>query len=160
MKQPSNAQDDTGAVPDFSLPATGGASFNLSGQRGRYVVLYFYPKDSTPGCTTEAMEFRDLHEAFIARGAVIAGVSRDSLRSHENFRSRLDLPFPLLSDADEALCARFAVIRDKKMYGKDVRGIERSTFLIGPDGRLLKEWRGIKAPGHAAEVLAAIPVKG
>lgn len=146
-------------VTDFSLPATGDAEFRLSNQRGSYVVLYFYPKDSTPGCTTEAMEFRDLHPAFAARGVVIAGISRDSLKSHENFRRKLDLPFALLSDAGEEACRQFDVIRNKKLYGKEVRGIERSTFLIGPQGDLLQEWRGVRAPGHAAEVLAAIPAK-
>lgn len=147
------------AINDFSLPATGDGVFRLGAARGSYVVLYFYPKDSTPGCTTEAMEFRDLNPEFQARNAIVAGISRDSLKSHENFRRKLELPFALLSDADEAVCTQFDVIRNKKLYGKDVRGIERSTFLIGPDGSLLREWRGIRAPGHAAEVLAAIPAR-
>lgn len=146
-------------VTDFSLPSTGDEDFRLSAQRGSYVVLYFYPKDSTPGCTTEAMEFRDLHPAFVEQRTVIAGISRDSLKSHDNFRRKLELPFALLSDAEETACRQFDVIRNKKLYGKEVRGIERSTFLIGPDGDLVREWRGVRAPGHAAEVLAAIPAK-
>ena len=140
-------------VADFTLPATGGTDFSLAAQRGRIVVLYFYPKDSTPGCTTEAQQFRDLHADFTAAGCVIAGVSRDSLRSHENFRNRQELPFDLLSDAEEVLCSRFAVIKQKKLYGKEVRGIERSTFVIDGSGILRHEWRGVKVPGHAQEVL-------
>jgi len=140
-------------VADFTLPATGGEAFTLSAHRGHTVVLYFYPKDSTPGCTTEAQQFRDLHAAFAAAGAIVAGVSRDSLRSHENFRAKQELPFALLSDADETLCNRFQVIKQKKLYGKEVRGIERSTFVIDGKGVLRKEWRGVKVPGHAEEVL-------
>ena len=143
-------------VSDFSIPATGGSDFRLADFRGRKIVLYFYPKDSTPGCTTEAQEFRDLHPEFARAGCVIAGVSRDSLRSHENFKSKQGLPFELLSDADEALCQQFAVIKEKKLYGKPVRGIERSTFLIDGKGVLRHEWRGVKAPGHAQEVLARV----
>lgn len=143
-------------ISDFTVPATGGEAFRLSQHEDAYVVLYFYPKDNTPGCTTEAMEFRDLHAGFVKAGAQVAGVSRDSLKSHEGFRSKLELPFALLSDGDETLCTQFDVIRQKKLYGKDVRGIERSTFLIGPGRQLLKSWRGIKAPGHAAEVLATL----
>ena len=142
-------------VPDFSAPATGGP-VTLSALRGRAVVIYFYPKDSTPGCTTEAMQFRDLHAEYIAAGAVILGVSRDSLKSHENFKTKLGLPFELISDGDEAVCRQFGVIRQKMMYGKTVHGIERSTFLIGRDGRVAREWRAVKADGHAAEVLAAV----
>ncbi|MDX9993869.1 MAG: peroxiredoxin [Rhodocyclaceae bacterium] len=143
-------------VPDFSLPATSGTTFQLAELRGRPLVIYFYPKDSTPGCTTEAGQFRDLHTQFVAAGGSIWGVSRDSLKSHENFRSKLGLPFELLCDADETACALFDVIRMKNMYGKQVRGIERSTFLIDRDGRLAREWRGVKVDGHAAEVLAAL----
>lgn len=143
-------------VPDFSLPATGGRTFRLAALRGRPLVIYFYPKDSTPGCTTEAGQFRDLHDAFAAAGASIWGVSRDSLKSHENFKAKLGLPFELLSDADETVCRLFDVIRMKNMYGKQVRGIERSTFLIDAAGRLAREWRGVKVEGHAAEVLAAL----
>ena len=140
-------------VPDFSLPATGGKNFMLSGARGRTLVLYFYPKDSTPGCTAEAQQFRDLYPAFVEAGCTVVGVSRDSLRSHENFKSKQELPFELLSDADETLCAQFAVIKTKTLYGKQVRGVERSTFVIDAGGALRREWRGIKAPGHAQEVL-------
>ena len=140
-------------VSDFELPATGPTPFRLSAQRGKTVVLYFYPKDSTPGCTTEAQQFRDLHADFLAAGCVLAGVSRDSLRSHENFKTKQALPFELISDTDETLCQRFGVIKEKKLYGKQVRGIERSTFVIDAHGILRREWRGIKVPGHAQEVL-------
>lgn len=140
-------------VSDFELPATGPTPFRLSAQRGKTVVLYFYPKDSTPGCTTEAQQFRDLHADFLAAGCVLAGVSRDSLRSHENFKTKQALSFELISDTDETLCQRFGVIKEKKLYGKLVRGIERSTFVIDAHGILRREWRGIKVPGHAQEVL-------
>jgi peroxiredoxin Q/BCP len=142
-------------VPDFAVPSTSG-TFRLSDHRGRAVVLYFYPKDSTPGCTTEGAAFRDAHDAFLAANAVIAGVSRDSLRSHANFRTKMGFPFDLLSDEDEALCRQFDVIRDKKMYGRTVRGIERSTFVVDREGRLVREWRGVKVPGHVDEVLAFV----
>lgn len=140
-------------LADFTLPATGGTTFQLDAQRGHPVVLYFYPKDSTPGCTTEAQEFRDLHPEFAACGCVLAGISRDSLRAHENFREKLGLPFPLLSDSEEILCNRFAVIKLKNLYGKQVRGIERSTFVIDREGVLRRAWRGVKVAGHAREVL-------
>jgi peroxiredoxin Q/BCP len=143
-------------VPDFSIPATGAAAFRLSEYKGHPVVLYFYPKDNTPGCTTEGAQFRDLHKQFAKLGAVVAGVSRDSVKSHERFKAKMEFPFPLLSDADEKLCTLFDVIKMKNMYGKQVRGIERSTFLIGPDGRLVREWRKVKVDGHAAEVLDAV----
>jgi peroxiredoxin Q/BCP len=143
------------AVPDFTAAATG-ENFTLSKVRGKPVVIYFYPKDSTPGCTTEAMQFRDLHSEFAKAGASVFGVSRDSLKSHENFKSKLGLPFELISDGDETLCRLFDVIKTKNMYGKQVLGIERSTFLIDKNGRLCKEWRGIKADGHAAEVLESL----
>jgi len=142
-------------VADFSLDSTQG-SFTLSGVRGRTLVLYFYPKDNTPGCTNESADFRDLHPAFVAAGAIVCGVSRDSLRSHESFRTKLGLPFALLSDPDEVLCSQFGVMKLKNMYGKQVRGVERSTFVIDGDGRLVREWRGVKVPGHAAEVLAFV----
>jgi peroxiredoxin Q/BCP len=142
-------------VPDFTAPATGG-DITLSGLRGKKVVLYFYPKDNTPGCTTEGLQFRDLYPKFQKAGAEIVGVSRDSLRSHENFKAKLELPFPLISDADEALCSLFGVIKMKKMYGKEVRGIERSTFLIDSEGILRREWRGVKVPGHVDETLEAV----
>ncbi|PRH39932.1 peroxiredoxin [Burkholderia vietnamiensis] len=142
-------------VPDFTAPATGG-DISLSGLKGRKLVLYFYPKDNTPGCTTEGLQFRDLYPKFTKAGAEVIGVSRDSLRSHDNFKAKLELPFPLISDADEALCTLFDVIKMKKMYGKEVRGIERSTFLIDADGVLRQAWRGIKVPGHADDVLSAV----
>jgi peroxiredoxin Q/BCP len=142
-------------VADFTLASTQG-SFRLAQARGSKLVIYFYPKDNTPGCTNESADFRDLHPQFEAAGAVVVGVSRDSLRSHESFRGKLGLPFALLSDADEALCQQFGVIKLKNMYGKQVRGIERSTFLIDAAGVLAREWRGVKVPGHAAEVLAFV----
>jgi len=140
-------------VPDFSLPATGGGTFRLSEHRGKKLVLYFYPKDNTPGCTTEGMQFRDLHMNFAKAGCDIYGISRDSLRSHENFKAKLHFPFALLSDADEQVCKQFDVIKLKNMYGKQVRGIVRSTFVIDGEGRLARAWRGVKVPGHAQEVL-------
>ena len=140
-------------IPEFQLPATGGQPFSLAAVRGKTLVLYFYPKDSTPGCTTEAQQFRDLHDEFVQAGCVIAGISRDSVKSHENFKAKQNLPFTLISDADETLCTQFAVIKEKKLYGKLVRGIERSTFVIDGQGVLRREWRGVKAPGHAQEVL-------
>jgi peroxiredoxin Q/BCP len=140
-------------VPDFSLPSTGGGTFSLSGHRGKTLVLYFYPKDNTPGCTTEGMQFRDLHMNFTRANCAVFGVSRDSLKSHENFKAKMHFPFELLSDAEETACAVFGVIKMKNMYGKKVRGIERSTFVIDGEGRLAREWRGVKVPGHAQEVL-------
>lgn len=140
-------------IPDFSLPATSNTVFRLSEKTGKVVVIYFYPKDSTPGCTTESQQFRDLHEAFAAVNAEILGISRDSLKSHENFKSKQALPFELGSDADEAVCNLFGVMKLKNMYGKQVRGIERSTFVIDGGGVLRREWRGVKVPGHAEEVL-------
>lgn len=140
-------------LPDFALPTTGGQTFTLSGQAGKVVVIYFYPKDSTPGCTTEGQNFRDLHAEFSAVDAVILGISRDSLKSHENFKAKQEFPFALGSDADEAVCNLFGVIKQKMMYGKQVRGIERSTFVIDRAGVLRREWRGVKVPGHVQEVL-------
>jgi len=145
-------------VPDFDAAATDGA-FSLAHHRaqnhGQSLVLYFYPKDHTPGCTTESQDFRDLYADFLAVNCQIVGVSRDSLKSHASFREKQSLPFALISDADEALCTLFDVIKMKNMYGKQVRGIERSTFLIAPDGTLAAEWRKVKVAGHAAAVLAA-----
>lgn len=141
-------------IEDFTLPSTGG-DFTLSAA-ARPLVIYFYPKDSTPGCTTESAAFRDLHGEFTAAGATVVGISRDSLKSHQNFKSKLELPFELLSDPDETACALFGVMKMKNMYGKQVRGVERSTFVIGADNRILREWRGVKVPGHAEEVLAFI----
>jgi len=132
---------------------TGEQTFQLSGRPARHTVLFFYPKDNTPGCTTENIAFRDLHEQFQAAGTEIYGISRDSLRSHEGFKSKLGLPFELISDPEEALCQQFGVMKMKQMYGKTVRGIERSTFVIDAGGQLVKEWRGVKVPGHVDEVL-------
>ena len=139
-------------VKDFEAASTDG-TFRLSEHAGHPVVLYFYPKDNTPGCTTEGVQFRDLYPRFEKLGAVVAGVSRDSLKSHENFKAKMGFPFPLLSDSDEALCTQFGVIKMKNMYGKKVRGIERSTFVVDKAGNLAREWRGVKVPGHAEEVL-------
>ena len=140
-------------VPDFSLPATGGTTFSLSATRGNKVVLYFYPKDNTPGCTVEGADFRDRHKEFRRADCQVYGVSRDSVKSHENFKSKMKFPFELLADPDEAVCEQFGVMKLKSMYGKKVRGIERSTFVIDGQGRLAHEWRGVKVPGHAEEVL-------
>lgn len=143
-------------VPDFSLPATGGATFKLSASKARFTVLYFYPKDNTPGCTNQGAQFRDLHPEFLKAGAEVYGISRDSLKSHENFKAKLQFPFELLSDAEETACNVFKVIKMKNMYGKQVRGIERSTFVIDAKGVLRHEWRGVKVPGHAQEVLDVV----
>ncbi len=140
-------------VADFELPVTGEKSFQLSALLGKKVVLYFYPRDSTPGCTTEAQQFRDLYPQFQSAGCEIYGISRDSLKSHQNFKAKQDLPFELLSDGEEKACALFGVIKMKNMYGKQVRGIERSTFVIDADGMLRREWRGVRVAGHAQEVL-------
>jgi peroxiredoxin Q/BCP len=139
-------------VADFTAESTGGP-FKLAAQKGHPVVLYFYPKDNTPGCTVEGTQFRDLYPQFKKLGAVVAGCSRDSLKSHEGFKSKMAFPFELISDVDEKLCSQFGVIKMKNMYGKKVRGIERSTFVIDRDGKLAKEWRGVKVPGHAETVL-------
>jgi peroxiredoxin Q/BCP len=140
-------------ISDFTLPATDGATFTLSSARGQHLVLFFYPKDNTPGCTTEAQQFRDLHESFCQANCIVAGISRDSLKSHENFKAKFTLPFELLSDTDETVCNLFGVMKQKMMYGKQVRGIERSTFVFDSQGILRHEWRGLKADGHAQEVL-------
>ncbi|MYM41780.1 peroxiredoxin [Duganella qianjiadongensis] len=141
------------AVSDFSAAMTGGQTFQLAGRPARYTVLFFYPKDNTPGCTTENIAFRDLYAQFQAAGTEIYGISRDSLRSHEGFKTKLGLPFELISDPDEALCLQFGVMKMKQMYGKTVRGIERSTFVIDAQGQIVKEWRGVKVAGHVDEVL-------
>ncbi|MFB9240850.1 peroxiredoxin [Massilia antarctica] len=141
---------------DFSAVMTGAKPFQLSGRPARYTVLYFYPKDNTPGCTTESIAFRDLHAQFQQAGTEIYGISRDSLRSHEGFKSKLGLPFELISDPEEAMCLQFGVMKMKNMYGKQVRGVERSTFVIDADGKLMKEWRGVKVPNHAEDVLEFI----
>ena len=142
-------------VPDFSAASTDG-EFSLSAQRGRKLVLYFYPKDNTPGCTNESIDFRDRSQQFDEAGATIVGVSRDSLKSHDGFRARHALPFALISDPDETLCELFGVMKLKNMYGRQVRGIERSTFLIDADGKLAHAWRGVRVPGHADEVLQQV----
>jgi peroxiredoxin Q/BCP len=145
------------AVPDFQLPATSGKTFQLSDYHaenlGKNVVLYFYPKDSTPGCTTQGLQFRDAYVDFQSLNTEIFGVSRDSLKSHENFKEKFSFPFELLADTEELACTLFGVMKMKNMYGKQVRGIERSTFIIDKNGVLAKEWRGVKVEGHAAEVL-------
>ena len=142
-------------VPAFSVPQSDGSSFKLADARGSKLVLYFYPRDMTPGCTTESQDFRDLHAAFRRAKTQIIGVSRDSCASHQRFREKEKLPFELLSDADEKLCQLFDVIKEKNMYGKKVLGIERSTFLIDAAGVLVQEWRKVKVTGHADDVLAA-----
>lgn len=141
------------AVSDFALPATGGKEFRLSAVKSRRVVLYFYPKDNTPGCTIEGSQFRDLHPRFVKAGCSVYGISRDSLKLHENFKAKMGFPFELLSDEDEKVCNQFGVMKMKNMYGKKVRGIERSTFVLDRDCVIRREWRGVKVPGHAQEVL-------
>jgi thioredoxin-dependent peroxiredoxin len=142
-------------VADFQAQATSGQTVKLSALKGQQVVIYFYPKDSTPGCTTEGQGFRDQFAAFQAANTLIFGVSRDSLKAHENFKSKQAFPFELISDKDEALCQLFGVIKLKKLYGKEYLGIERSTFLLDSQGVLRQEWRGVKVPGHVDAVLAA-----
>ncbi len=139
-------------VPNFSASCTN-AEFKLSDHIGKNLVIYFYPKDNTPGCTTEGENFRDLYPEFKAANCEVFGVSRDSIKSHENFKAKLDLPFELISDPDEAVCTLFDVMKMKNMYGKQVRGVERSTFVINKKGLLAQQWRGLKVPGHAQQVL-------
>lgn len=143
-------------VADFKCAATGDQTFHLKEQRGQRVVIYFYPKDATPGCTTEGQDFRDLHAKFKRQNTLIVGVSRDSIASHEKFKAKHDFPFELLADENEKVCRKFDVIREKKLYGRTFMGIERSTFLIDEDGKLRAEWRKVRVKGHAAEVLAAV----
>ncbi|MBA0901082.1 MAG: peroxiredoxin [Candidatus Nitrotoga sp.] len=140
-------------VADFAIPATSGVIFKLSSTRGKRLVIYFYPKDDTPGCTTESQQFRDLYADFKKINCEVVGVSRDDLKSHEAFKAKFTLPFALLSDTEATVCDQFGVIKLKNLYGKQIKGIERSTFVINCDGFLIKEWRGIKADGHAQEVL-------
>ncbi|MEO0574190.1 MAG: peroxiredoxin [Pseudomonadota bacterium] len=140
-------------VKDFKAAATSDQQIHLKSLRGKQVVLYFYPKDATPGCTNESIDFTNLHSKFKRANTLIFGISRDSLTSHEKFKAKHDMPFELISDADEALCRYFDVIKEKNMYGKKVMGIERSTFLIGADGKLAHEWRKVKVAGHADAVL-------
>jgi thioredoxin-dependent peroxiredoxin len=142
-------------VKDFSLPSSGGTTWSLGQAAGRKLVIYFYPKDMTSGCTRESQDFRDLYSAFRKAGVDIVGVSRDSVKSHDKFIDKEKLPFPLLCDADEKLCKQFDVIQEKSLYGKKYLGIERSTFLLDPNGILRREWRKVKVPGHAEEVLEA-----
>lgn len=146
-------------APDFTALSTAGV-FILHQQMGKHLVLYFYPKDNTPGCTTEAQQFSVLNKDFATANTVIVGVSRDSIKSHENFIAKQNIPYALISDPDEMVCETFGVMKLKNMYGKQVRGIERSTFVIDAKGQLVREWRGVKVPGHAAEVLAFVQSLG
>ncbi len=143
-------------VPDFEAIATSDIKFSPKSYLGKKLILYFYPKDMTPGCTTEALQFRDLYAEFEQAGAVIFGVSRDNLASHDKFRTQLELPFDLIADTEEKLCHMFGVVKNKIMYGKKVKGIERSTFLVDAEGVLRQEWRGVKVAGHVQEVLEAV----
>jgi peroxiredoxin Q/BCP len=147
-------------VKDFKAEATSDTAVRLKELRGQNVVLYFYPKDSTPGCTQEGQDFRDLHTKFRRQKTVIFGVSRDSLASHEKFKAKQNFPFELISDPDETLCKQFDVIKEKKLYGRTFMGVERSTFLIDKDGKLRGEWRKVKVKGHADEVLEAVRALG
>ena len=143
-------------VPDFALPSTGDKTFRLSQHRGEALVLYFYPKDNTPGCTEEGIQFRDRYAEFQNAKCSIYGISRDSVRSHEGFKAKMTFPFDLLSDADERVCEMFGVMKMKNMYGKKVRGVERSTFVIDRAGVVRKEWRGVRVPDHAQAVLDVV----
>ncbi|MCE7913164.1 MAG: peroxiredoxin [Nitrosomonas sp. PRO4] len=147
-------------VENFVLPATGGGNFSLADNLGKTLVIYFYPKDDTPGCTTEGQDFRDHWSAFSEKNCIIVGVSRDSINSHEKFKEKMQFPFDLLSDTDEKVCNLFDVMKMKNMYGKQARGIERSTFVIDEQGILRKEWRGVKVPGHVQEVLNFVSTMG
>ncbi len=140
-------------VSEFELPSTGSKTFKLSEHLGKTLIIYFYPKDSTPGCTSQGQQFRDAYSEFQTAGAEIFGISRDSLKSHENFKAKFTFPFDLLADTEEIACNIFGVMKMKNMYGKQVRGIERSTFIIDKNGVLVHEWRGVKVDGHAKEVL-------
>ncbi|GAB7564706.1 peroxiredoxin [Methylobacillus methanolivorans] len=144
------------AIPDFELPSTSGKTFKLSDFIGKKLIIYFYPKDNTPGCTNQGKDLRDLYEAFQTNNTEIIGISRDGLKSHENFKAKFSFPFELLSDAEEKACTLFDVIKMKKLYGKEVRGIERSTFVIDEKGVLVREWRKVKVDGHAQQVLEFI----
>ena len=143
-------------LPEFETNATGGVKFSNKSHLGHTVVLFFYPKDNTPGCTTEAMQFRDKYKDFAKAGATVFGVSRDNMKSHNEFKAKLELPFELIADTEERMCHMFGVVKNKIMYGKKVKGIERSTFLIGADGQLKHEWRGLKVLGHVEEVLKVV----
>jgi peroxiredoxin Q/BCP len=143
-------------LPEFEAIATSGTRVTSTSHHGQMMVLYFYPKDNTPGCTTEAMQFRDKYKDFVKAGAVVFGVSRDNMKSHDDFKAKLELPFELIADTEEKMCHMFGVVKNKIMYGKKVKGIERSTFLVGADGVLRQEWRGLKVLGHVDEVLKAV----
>jgi thioredoxin-dependent peroxiredoxin len=143
-------------IPEFDALATGDVKVSHQTHLGQPLVLYFYPKDNTPGCTTEAMQFRDKYKEFEKLGIAVFGVSRDNMKSHDDFKAKLELPFELIADTEEKMCHMFGVVKNKIMYGKKVKGIERSTFLIGPDGVLRNEWRGLKVPGHVEEVLKEV----
>ncbi len=143
-------------LPEFEANATSGVKVTNDSHLGQILVLFFYPKDNTPGCTTESMQFRDKNKDFVKAGAIVFGVSRDNMKSHDSFKATLELPFELIADTEEKMCHMFGVVKNKIMYGKKVKGIERSTFLIGSDGTLAAEWRGLKVPGHVDEVLKAV----
>ena len=143
-------------IPEFDANATSGVKVSNTSHLGKIVILYFYPKDNTPGCTTEAMQFRDKYKEFTKAGATVFGVSRDNMRSHDEFKLKLELQCELIADTEEKMCHMFGVVKNKIMYGKKVKGIERSTFLIGADGTLKGEWRGLKVPGHVDDVLKAV----
>lgn len=152
-KRASKRMSERAPLPDFELPATGAQRFQLSAFKGHPFVLYFYPKDNTPGCTDEGAQFRDLHREFVKLKTAVFGISRDSVKSHEGFKAKMGFPFELLSDPDEKVCAIFDVMKMKSLYGRKYRGVERSTFVIDRDGRIAREWRGVKVAGHAQEVL-------
>ena len=141
---------------DFKFEATSGLNGQLSDYRGQYVVLYFYPKDNTPGCTTESKDFTTLHDQFTKKNTIVFGISKDSLKSHENFKAKFQMPFELIADADKTICEQFEVLKEKSMFGKKYMGIERSTFLINPQGEIEHEWRKVKVSGHAQAVLEKI----
>ena len=145
-------------LPEFEAMATSGAKVTNTSHVGQALILYFYPKDNTPGCTTEAMQFRDKYKDFVKAGAIVYGVSRDNMKSHEDFKTKLELPFDLIADTEEKMCHMFGVVKNKIMYGKKVKGIERSTFLVNAEGILVQEWRGLKVPGHVEEVLKAVKI--
>jgi len=151
---------NTDPLSSSELPATGDQTLSIQHFRGKSLVLYFYPRDNTPGCTRESQDFRDRHDEFVAADCAVLGVSRDSLKSHQNFTAKHELPFPLISDADEELCRLFDVIKEKNMYGKKVLGIERSTFLLDSHGRIVSQWRKVKVPGHVDEVLETVRAPG
>jgi len=151
---------DPAPLPDFELAATGAQRFQLSAFKGHPFVLYFYPRDDTPGCTDEGIQFRDLHPEFVKLKVAVFGISRDTVASHEKFKKKMGFPFELLSDPDEKVCSTFGVMKMKNMYGRQVRGIERSTFVIDREGRIAREWRPVKVPGHAQEVLDYVRTAG